>query len=187
MAQIKGMAILGTLRFVKETAGEEHIEELMSFLSPVAQATYARPILAGTWYPYEAYASLLDVVAERLGGGRPDFPATLGRFAAQRDVGTIFKIVATLLSASRTLQAAGRLWSRYCDTGRFVMTSIESERAEGHIDGFPEITTVHEQLLTGWIAGMGLAAGARDPHVELVSSVHDGARVSAYTMRWRNG
>ena len=38
MAQIKGMAILGTLKFVKETAGKERIAELMPFLSPAARA-----------------------------------------------------------------------------------------------------------------------------------------------------
>jgi hypothetical protein len=186
MARIKGMAILGTLKFVKEMAGRERIAGLLPELSAPAQAAFERPILAGSWYPYEAYASLLHVVTQRLGDGRPDLPASLGRFAAQHDVGSIFKIVSVIISTSRALHSAGFWWSRYCDAGRFVMTRIDDESADGQIEDFPGISPVHEQLLTGWIEGIGMAAGAREPHVELVASVHHAARMSGYHMRWRN-
>jgi hypothetical protein len=187
MAQIKGMAILGMLKFVKETAGREQIAALLPHLSPAARAVYEHPILAGNWYAYEAYASLLAVVTVRLGDGRTDFPPSLGRFAARHDTGSIFKIVTAIISPRRALHAAGFFWSRYCDTGRFVMSRINQEDAQGHIEDFPGISAVHEQLLTGWIEGVGAAAGAVDPHVELVGSVHHGAPRSEYTMRWRQG
>lgn len=181
------MAVLGMLKYVKETAGKERIAELVPHLSPAVQPIFQHPILAGDWYPYEVYASLLAVVTERLGAGEASFPPSLGRFAAQYDTGSIFKIVTALISPARALSAAGFLWSRYCDTGRFVMTRIDHADAEGHIEDFAGISPVHERLLTGWIAGMGSAAGARDPQVELVASVHRGAPVSGYRMRWSNG
>jgi hypothetical protein len=102
------------------------------------------------------------------------------------DVGSIFKIVSVILSPKRALQGAGMLWSRYCDAGRFVMTRIDDESGEGHIEGFPGISSEHERLLTGWIEGIGRAAGAREPQVALVASVHQGAHVTGYQMRWTN-
>ena len=186
MTHVKGMAILGTLRYVKDTVGKERIPELVQELPGAVRPIYEHPILAGDWYPYEAYTTLLAVVTERLGGGRADFPADLGRFGAQLDVGSIFRIVATFLSPQRALYAAGLMWSRYCDTGRFVMTRIEKESAEGHIDGFPGISLEHERLLTGWIEGIGFASGAKEAHVALVGSVHAGSPVSRYDMRWVN-
>lgn len=87
------MAILGTIEFVKQSAAGVPVDELLAELPAPVQETYRRRILAGSWYPYEAYTSLLAGVTRRLGSGRPDFPASLGRFAAQQDVGTIFKIV----------------------------------------------------------------------------------------------
>jgi hypothetical protein len=51
----------------------------------------------------------------------------------------------------------------------------------------PGISPVHEQLLIGWIEGEGSAAGARNPGVGVVASVHHGAPVSGYRMRWSNG
>jgi hypothetical protein len=187
MAQIKGMAVLGMLKFVKETAGKERIADLLPHLSPGARAAFQHAILAGDWYPYEVYASLLAVVTERLGAGRADFPASMGRFAARHDTGSIFRIVTAIISPRRALHAAGFFWSRYCDAGRFVMTRIDDEDAEGRIEDFPGISLVHEQLLTGWIEGVGTAAGAREAHVELVGSVHRGAPMSEYRMRWSNG
>ena|SRR5262245_56357231 len=187
MAQIKGMAVLGLLKFVKETAGKASIAELLPHLSSGARPAFEHPILAGDWYPYEVYASLLAVVTLRLGDGRTDFPASLGRFAARHDTGSIFRIVTAIISPRRALHAAGFFWSRYCDAGRFVMTCINQEDAAGHIEDFPGISPLHEQLLTGWIEGVGSAAGARDPHVELVASVHHGAPRSEYQMRWLTG
>jgi len=186
MTHVKGMAILGTLRFVKETAGKEHVPGLLQELPATVRAIYERAVLAGSWYPYEAYTTLLAAVTRRLGEGRADFPATLGRFGAQLDVGSIFRIVSVILSPQRALYAAGLMWSRYCDAGRFVMTRIDKESAEGHIEGFPDISAEHEQLLTGWIEGIGLASGAKEAHVELVASVHAQAPMSRYDMRWVN-
>lgn len=186
MARMKGMAILGLFRIVKDVAGKDRIAELIAGLPASNQRLYERPILAGEWYPYEAYANLLAAVTRSLGGARHEFAASLGRSAAEMDVGTIFKIVSVILSPRRALQAAGMLWSRYCDAGRFVMTRIDEESGEGHIEGFPGISSEHERLLTGWIEGIGRAAGAKDPIVTLVTSVHGGASVSGYQMRWAN-
>jgi hypothetical protein len=183
---MKGMAILGLFRIVKELAGKDRIGELIAGLPASDQSLYERPILAGEWYPYEAYANLLAAVTRSLGGGRHEFTASLGRSAAEMDVGTIFKIVSVILSPRRALQAAGMLWSRYCDTGRFVMTRIDDESGEGHIESFLGISSEHERLLTGWIEGIGSAAGAREPQVTLVASVHGGAPVTGYRMRWAN-
>ena len=186
MAQIKGMAILGLFRIVKDLAGKDRIAELIAGLPATDRPLYDRSILAGEWYPYAAYASLLAAVTRSLGGGRTEFTGSLGRSAAELDVGSIFKIVSVILSPKRALQAAGMLWSRYCDTGRFVMTRIDDESGEGHIEDFPGISADHERLLTGWIEGIGLAAGGRDPRVDLVASVHAGAAISGYQMTWKN-
>ena len=186
MARMKGMAILGLFRIVKDSAGKDRIAELIAALPAADRPLYERPILAGEWYPYAAYANLLAAVTGSLGDGRAEFAASVGHAAAEMDVGSVFKIVSVILSPRRALQAAGMLWSRYCDTGRFVMTRIDDESGEGHIEGFPGISREHERLLTGWIAGIGQAAGAREPQVTLVASVHGGASVSGYQMRWAN-
>jgi hypothetical protein len=186
MAQIKGMALLGLIRRVKEAGGEERLAQLIGELPPSAQGTFGQPIVAGAWYPYEAFARLLAAVARRLGAGRPEYLEDLGRAAAVLDTGTIFKVVAALFSVRRALHRSEMLWSRYCDGGKFLMVNIGETSAEGRIEGFPEISIEHERLVAGWMAGIGTVVGALHPRVELVDSIHQGAPASVYALRWVN-
>ena len=186
MAQIKGMAILGLIRRVKEAGGEARVPQLIAELPPSVQGTFGHAIVASGWYPYEAFARLLTAVARRLGAGRPEYLEELGRAAAVLDTGTIFKVVAALFSVRRALQRSEMLWSRYCDGGRFLMANIGETSAEGRIEGFPDISIEHERLVAGWIAGIGTVVGALQPRVELVDSIHQGAPASVYLLRWVN-
>ncbi len=186
MPRIKGTAIRGILKFVKDAEGRDSIARLLEELPPASRDAYRRPILAADWYPYEAYATLLAVVSRRLGGERPEFLRSIGRSAARQDLGTVFRIVAALSSVRRIVQSSGLFWTRYCDTGRFTIVELGDESGVGRVEDFPEISPEHELVLAGWIEGVGLVAGAVDPSVRLARSVHQGSPVSEYHLRWRN-
>ena len=184
MTKIKGAALRGTLKFVKTSGFPGGIPAALEQLPALARETFDRPILAGEWYPYEAYAALLDVVRD--GHGLDPEPAmhAVGRFAARQDVSGIFKVISVLASVERILQGASHFWGRYCDTGSFDIVEIEDGFGIGRIRDFPNIAETHEQVLVGWIEGIGLAAKARDVEVSRTASVHEGDGYTEYTMRW---
>ena len=184
MTQIKGAAVRGLLKFVKSSKLPGGIERVTTELPNHVLPVFERQILTGDWYPYEAYAELLDVMTRIHGNGDDRFVETLGRYAARQDLGGIFKVITVLASIPRILETASHLWGRYCDTGTFDIVSIEEGKGVGRITDFPNITRNHSILLNGWIEGVGLAAGAKTANVSLMRAVYLGDDHCAYQMRW---
>lgn len=187
MTKIKGTALRGTLKFIKTSGFPGGIPAALDRLPASTRGVFDRTILAGEWYPYESYAGLLEVVRD--GHGLDPEPAmhAMGRFAARQDVSGVFKVISVLASVERILQGASHFWSRYCDSGSFEIPKIEDGFGIGQIRDFPNIAEAHEQVLVGWIEGIGLAANAREVEVERTASVHRGDDYTEYTMRWTQG
>lgn len=184
MPRIKGSLLLGALKFVKHAQVPGGIPAVLANLPPEAAATFASPVLASEWYPYDAYRGLLRAIDLSAGRGDLAVMATLGRFAARQDLAGVFKVISVLASIPRILQSSSVFWSRYCDAGTFEVLDLAADRGTGRITGFPEIAAEHEAMLVGWIEGMGIAAGARTATVELAASVHRGDPHTELRMRW---
>jgi hypothetical protein len=184
MTQVKGTVLRGVLKFVKHRQHPGGIAAVLATLPATAAPAFARPILAGDWYPYAAYRELLVAIRRDLGLGDPEVLVALGRFAARQDLSGVFKIISVMASVSRILQSSSTFWSRYCDTGSFEISDLTETSGTGRIMGFPQISAEHELSLQGWIEGIGIAAGAKTADVKLSRSVHRGDPFTEFAMRW---
>ena len=184
MTQVKGTLLRGALKFVKHRQHPGGIPAVVAGLSPAAAPTFARPLVAGEWYPYVAYRELLAAIERDVGRGDPEVMTALGRFAARHDLSGVFKVISVLASVPRILQSSSIFWSRYCDRGSFEVVDLHADRGTGQIHGFADISPEHERMLQGWIEGIGLAAGAKTAEVELARSVHRGDGLTEFGMRW---
>jgi hypothetical protein len=184
MPRIKGSLLRGALKFIKHAQVPGGIPAVLATLPASPAVTFASPLLASEWYPYDAYRELLRAIDATAGRGDLAVMATLGRFTARQDLAGVFRVISVLASIPRILQSSSIFWSRYCDAGAFEILDLADDRGTGRITGFPEIAPEHEAMLVGWIEGMGLAAGARTANVELACSVHRGDPHTEYRMRW---
>jgi hypothetical protein len=184
MPQIKGTMLRGALKFIKHAQHPGGIPAVVATLPPESASTFARPLLASEWYPYQAYSALLAAIDREVGRDDLALMPTLGRFAARQDLSGVFKVISVLASIPRILQSSSIFWSRYCDAGVFEITDLGPTSGTGRVRDFPAIAPAHETMLVGWIEGIGLAAGAKTATVELVKSVHRGDPCSEYRMRW---
>ena len=184
MAQVKGTLLRGALKFVKHSQHAGGIPDVLAAMPPAAAATFARPVLSSEWYPYESYTALLAAIDRRVGSGDLALMPVLGRFAARHDLSGVFKVISVMAGVQRILQSSSVFWSRYYDSGAFEVSDLHEDRGTGQIRDFPQIAREHEQVLVGWIEGIGLAAGARTAEVVLVKSVHRGDPLTEFRMRW---
>jgi hypothetical protein len=183
MAQVKGTALRGLLKYAKEGGHAGGIGGLVAVLPPESRAVFGQRILASGWYPYTAYT---DLLAGLVGPAR-DHSAQLiqlGRWLATQDAGTTFKVVALFASVETMLQRASLFWTRHCDTGVFETVDVQKGSGVGVLRDFPEVSPLHCTLLTGWIEGMGEAAGAKKATAEKVLCVHRGDRHCEYRGSW---
>ena len=181
MVKINGIALRGTLKFIKDRG--HTIAPVLADMPPAVQLVFRHPIIAGTWYPYEAYTDLIVAVDRHVGCGDYALMPELGRYAARQDAGTVFKVLSIFVSVEKTLPWIGRLWGEYCDTGTFVSESQKgSSRTE--LQGFPEIHPGHCGVMAGWFAEMCLVLKAKSSEVEHTRCVHRGDPLCEYFVRW---
>lgn len=182
--RIRGFAIRGLLKYVKES-GHSGGTSIVGRLPAEVRPRFAKPIDKDEWYPYAAYAELLRLVDRELGKGDLSLCQELGRYAAEGDVNAAFKIVAFFSSVETLLKRSVVFWRRYCDTGTFLTTEVGKGWGRGELRDFPHVAEEHCHLLTGWVEGMALAAGADGVSVEKTKCVHRGDEVCRYEGTWR--
>jgi predicted hydrocarbon binding protein len=183
MAQIKGTALRGLLKLAKDGGHPGGIAGALATLPPPLRAHFDHRILASAWYPYEAYAGLLEVLTPAR-----DSEAhlhQLGRLLASFDAGTTFKIVALFASVEKMLTRSSLFWTQHCDTGSFDTVEMGKGSSVGQLRGFPDVSPHHCRLLNGWIEGMAEAAGANTARSEKTRCVHRGDPCCEYRGSWQ--
>lgn len=184
VTQIKGFGIRGLIKQIKNEAGADALDAILAHLSPAVAPAFTQQIISSRWYPYAVFAELLDAAIARSGGGE-DYLRQLGRRTAAADFGTIFKMLAFVTSIDRLILRAPIFWKQYCDTGEFAVRVPEQGHGFVALQGVPEVSRAHCTLIGGWILGIGEAARAREPSVEKIRCVHEGAPHCEYEAFWR--
>lgn len=184
MTRIKGFAIRGLLKYVKESGHPGGIAALLERLPEPAAGHFRTKILSSRWYPYEAFLGPLHAIDRELGEGDLGLMPEVGLFSGRQDAGSIFRFVAALSSIEAIVSRAGTLWQRYCDSGRFEVVELERGRLHLALEEFPGIDRAHCALIAGWIEGLGRAVGAREPAIEQLRCVHRGDPRCEFAGTW---
>ncbi len=155
--EVSGRAFLGIIRHVKETHGEAALRQVVAESGDSTAQVFQRRILHSNWYPYEAYASFLEGLARRFGGGDPGYARRLGESSGIRDINTVFRIYLAIASPERLIRGSSRVWSSYYrNAGTMEAIAWDPGGTTLRITGFPGMAKLHCQLMEGWmIATMG--------------------------------
>jgi predicted hydrocarbon binding protein len=182
MARIKGFAIRGLLKSVKESGGS--IPAVLAAVPEADRATFSRSIVASEWYPYAAFVGLVRAIDGIAGKGDLLHARELGRAAAARDLGGTFRIISTVASPKFLIERGGMFWGKYCDTGRLALEARRDRSFHARLEGFAEIDRAHCLLIEGWLAGLGQALGAVGMAAREVRCVHRGDPACEFEGTW---
>lgn len=183
MARIKGFAIRGLLRYAKEYEPGS-IRPLIESLSAEIREVFVRPITISQLYPYEAFSELLRAIDRRFGRGDLSLCAKIGEISAERDINGIFKAALGLFGPKILLRRANILWSKYCDTGRFVPIDISDHSFLQRLEGFPEIDEAQCRLLDGFMRKFGKLVTGFEVEMRHTTCVHHGGEFCEWQGTW---
>src|SRR3954463_16213271 len=110
MARIKGFALRGLLKSVKERGGS--IPAVVAALPAAERASFARPVVTSDWYPYAAFVALVRAIDGIHGKGDLAYARELGRAAAARDLGGTFRIMTAIASPKFLIERGHMFWSK---------------------------------------------------------------------------
>ncbi len=126
--RIKGAAFKQVLDTYVEVRGAGFRDDVIARLPGDAGAALRdNLVLASGMYPIGWYVAMLQEAASVAGGGLA-FTHEIGRRSAERDIGTIHRLVFRALSKATVVRQIPRLIGLYYDGGRGVATVIETGR-----------------------------------------------------------
>lgn len=184
MTRIKGTAIRGALKFVKNADGSVSIPDVIAALPDDVRPVFDQRILASEWYPYPAYAELLREIDGALGQGDLRLMPELGRFLAEQDVQGVLRIIASFSSVESLVSKGEWFWSRYCDTGRSIVLESDAGKAIMALQDFPNVAIHHCHAITGWLGGLAERVGGKSVRSVQTRCVHRGDTRCQWEATW---
>lgn len=182
--QIKGFALRGLLKYVKESSYPGGIPALLGTMDEQERAYFSDKILSSLWYPYEAFAALARAVDREIAHGDPAVMEDVGRASGMSDLGGVFKFIRSILTIQRIVNRGAAYWNRYCDTGKLQVVDSGPNHFVVQLTDFKEIDPVHCHMTRGWITGLGDGTGASDVEIRETKCVHHGDSCCEYSGRW---
>ncbi len=150
MAQVKGVAIIGLIKFIKKNY-KDSLDQVVNAL-PSDSAHYMQEhILLTQWYPYKLYTDLLRALDKVIGKGDLSSCIEQGRLSALHDLSTIFKGFINFSNVQSLVANIMTIWTSYYDTGKSEMPLFTDKEASYVIKDFPEIDIAHVKNAEGWI------------------------------------
>lgn len=183
MAKIKGFAVRGLLRYLKETR-PGLTRQVIDRLPEEVKANFARPIVASNMYPYETFSALLRQIDQQLGRGDLRLCEDVGDFAARQDITGMFKMMLAVLSPKTTLERANLFWQKYCDSGKLILVSSDPHHSVLRLEGFPGMDEAHCYLMNGWIARFATMTGGKGVTVNHNVCVNRGGDYCEWSGSW---
>lgn len=149
MAQVKGVPILGLIKFIKKDQ-QDILSKIITILPPETRKYMDEHIIQSAWYPYQLYTDLLRALDKVTGKGDLSYCIEQGRLAAKHDLSTIYRIFLTFSGPKMWQTRSMSVWSSYFDTGQAVISIPSKTESLFTISDFPDIDLAHVKSVQGW-------------------------------------
>lgn len=155
MAQVKGVAILGLIKFIKGTM-KDTLPRIIKALPPETKKYLDQHIMFAQWYPYSVYTDLIKTVDRVDGKGDLSSCIELGRLAAKNDLASVYKVFANYSDPKMLLTSSMNMWTSYYDSGKLdvdisSVDVVKDAEMVLTIKDFPDIDIAHVKNVQGWM------------------------------------
>lgn len=166
MAKVKGIAILGLIKFIKKNM-KDKMPALVANLSPDTSKYMEEHIIISEWYPYKFYIELLRALDKIAGNGDLSYCIQQGRLSAEKDLSSIYKVFVSFTDSKLILTRGMSVWSSYYDTGNATVSEFSDHGSAVIIENFPEIDLAHVKNAQGWLEQFNVMCKFKDIRSEI--------------------
>jgi len=159
----KGTIVLHAQSFVVGRFGDAGWQAVLDRLPAGDRETF-KAILPITWYPHEVDVRLFGAMVEVLGNGDRQVLVDLGHFEAEQDLRRIHRMFLRFANPAYVLEKASDYWSRFHNTGRWIVERKENG-ASGTLLDFDPPDELHCIYLGAYILRMFELVGGRQVRV----------------------
>ncbi|MFO0659504.1 MAG: hypothetical protein U0165_06710 [Polyangiaceae bacterium] len=149
MAKVKASAVLSRLQYATAHHGAEGASKLLAALPAESRALISTSD-AHAWLPLEVFIQV-NVEADRLwGNGDLSLCYEMGKFGAEANLPTLYRIFYRIGSPMFILSKAARLWEVHYDSGHLLPIQESPSVIRLKISGFSHPHRAHCLSVLGW-------------------------------------
>jgi len=150
VANVKGSALSSRVLWVELEHGNAGMERLLHQCSPGLRHSLDKGIAKAKWYPFEQFIELNETIDRLFGKGDLGLIHELGRYGADANLTTIYRLFFKVGTTHWILGRAARLWSAHYDSGNLEVLTRGPRTAVLRIRGFATPHRVHCMSVQGW-------------------------------------
>lgn len=162
---MKGSALASRLLWVRLGHGEQGLERLEAAASPELQPVLVNGVAVARWYPFPIFVELIEVIDRLFGKGDLALVWEMGRFGADANLKTIYRLFYKVGTVRWILGRAARLWGAHYDSGRLEVITDKPGEAIMEICDFDTPHRVHCMSVAGWAEKSVDISGGKDAKV----------------------
>ena len=146
--------------------GAAGTDRLLRQSSPGVREGIERGFAKAKWYPFEQFVELNETIDRLFGRGDLGLVKLLGRYSADANLTTIYRLFFKVGSVQWILGRAVRLWGAHYDAGYFEVATRGNRAAVLRLRGFPTPHRVHCLAVAGFVERSLELSGGKRPIVE---------------------
>jgi hypothetical protein len=169
VSNVKGSALASRLLWVRLGHGEAGLERLEAAASESLAPVLANGVAMARWYPFSQFVELIELIDRLFGKGDLGLVKELGKFGADANLKTVYRMFYKLGTVRWILGRAARLWGAHYDSGE--MQIVEDMPGMGMLEivGFDTPHRIHCMSVAGWAEKSVEISGGKDAKVEEVA------------------
>jgi hypothetical protein len=164
MPQVKGTVIASANAFVVARHGDAGWREVLSTMDGDDRDTLAAVVPVG-WYDIALYDRFNRALVTTLGRGDLSYMAEVGRFAADHDMKTVFRVLLRMLSPATVMERSTDLWRRYQDSGVWTIERPTEKSAIGALRSWGSNEEATCERLGGYLGRLLELSGSKGVRV----------------------
>ena len=168
MANVKGSAISSRTLWVSLNHGDPGIAKVREALKPETRSILEGVVIKSRWFPFEAFVDLNEAIDRVFGTGDLAIVRQLGRFGADANLTTVYRLFYMVGTVKWILDRAARLWDLHYDSGKLLVVRHPGNEVELRIVKFATPHRAHCLSVCGWAERSVELSGGKD--VKLVET-----------------
>ncbi len=184
MVQIKGTAVLDTIKAIKARAGGTELEKIAACLDEETKNIFLGPISPSSWYPFDAFARFLEADIRETAGGNEEELIKRSEAVIERQLHGIYKIFVRLGSPEFVIRRIAAVHSTYFEGVEIISEMKGANSAAIQYVGFAPAHRIIGFVIIGFFRKALEISGAKQIEVHFRVPIEAGERYCELALTW---
>jgi predicted hydrocarbon binding protein len=184
VAITKGITFTHARSYVEGTFGATGWNAVLQHSRPDDRATLGGIVAVG-WYELDLYARLLRSIDSALGRGDLELMAAIGRYGAEKDLNTVYRLFFRLQSPAYAIEKVAEYWRKFHDTGVWTVEREGSGKARGTLRDWGCVDRALCREMMAYMTRVLELVGAKEVRLSHPRCRADGETECFFSLRWK--